>query len=231
MRNRTIVITGASRGLGQMLAEHYASANTVIGVGRTVAPAGSIGGTTMTADLSDPDATQRLAEDICERWPDIDVLINNAAVLTSTPITMMKPSDLLAMVNTNLVAPMILTRRVIRSMMRRRRGWVVNILSMSHKLCKPGDSVYAATKGGLEIFAKTVNAESHRMGITVNNVAVSALDTGMLAQIAKASPDRIKALIPHGDFAPLESIIASIDFLCAEGAHDVGGQTIYLGGV
>ena len=120
---------------------------------------------------------------IFKRHPSIDVLINNAAVLKSTPLLLMKEDDILSMINTNLIGPILLTKKALRLMVRKRKGHVVNIISMSHRLCKPGDSVYASTKAALEIFGKIVNVEVHSTGINVNNLAISASPTGMLKQI------------------------------------------------
>jgi len=211
MRDKTILITGVTRGLGKLLREHYETQNTVQWLGRP------------EFDLADFDQFANLRLDDC------DVLINNAAVLTSTPLGMMRDPDLLDMVNVNLVAPMLLTKRVIFGMMRRKWGRVINITSMATKLCVPGDSVYAATKAGLETFTSVVNKEVHRYGITVNCIAVSAMETDMLKAATRGHTESVLPLIPHGAFATVESVIGAIDYLC--GADDVGGQTIYLGGV
>gem|GEM_PF-41374 len=143
----------------------------------------------------------------------------------------LKDADIVAMVQTNLLGPILLTKRVLRTMMRRRRGRVVNVVSMSHELCKPGDSVYAATKAALEIFGKIVNVEAHGFGVTVNSLAISASPSGMLAQVTKDNPDKIRQLIPHGAFADLTGITTVIDFFCSDDSDDVGGQTVFLGGV
>jgi len=198
--------------LGKTLAEHYAVDNLVVALRRD------------GMDLSDPDAITGGGVALS-----YDILINNAAVLTSTPLGMMRDSDLLDMVNVNLVAPMLLTKRVIFGMMRRKWGRVINITSMATKLCVPGDSVYAATKAGLETFTSVVNKEVHRYGITVNCIAVSAMETDMLKAATRGHTESVLPLIPHGAFATVESVIGAIDYLCE--ADDVGGQTIYLGGV
>jgi len=229
MQDRVILVTGASRGLGRQIVDHYAPANRIIGLSRS--GTGPEGISLVSCNLAAPADVATVADNLCRRWPDIDVLINNAAILTSTPIALMSDGDILAQVQTNLVGPMLLTKRVLKVMMRRRRGRIVNVVSMSHKLCKPGDSVYAATKAALEVFGKIVNIEAHSYGITVNNLAVSASPSGMLEQITKANPKNIRAMIPHDQFADITGISAVIDFFCADGAGDVGGQTVFLGGV
>lgn len=231
MRDKTILVTGASRGIGRQIVEHYGATNDVIGISRSGDGVDAPRVTNVACDLADIDALGDHLDDIFRRWPSIDVVINNAAVLKSTPLALMRDSDILSMVHTNLVAPIFLTKRAVRAMMRQRHGHIINIVSMSHKLCKPGDSVYASTKAALEVFGKIVNAEAHAAGISVNNLAISASPTGMLEQIAKENPNKIKDLIPHGQFAEISSIVATIDYFCYPESTDVGGQTIFLGGI
>lgn len=225
---RTVLISGASRGLGAEIAARLAPGNRVVSLSRS-APADGI--EHCACDLGDAAKLGHAIDDLLQRVPDIDVLINNAAVLTSKPVAMMSDTDIGAQVQVNLLAPMLITKRVLKRMMSRRRGRIVNVISMSHRLNKPGDSVYAATKAGLETFGKIVNAEAHPFGITANSLAISAIETGMLEQIAKETPEKIRALIPHGNFADIDGIMAVIDFFCGENSGDIGGQTVHLGGV
>lgn len=231
MQDRTILITGGSRGLGRQIVERLAADNQVVSVSRSGESIVSDNVTNIACDIADSAALAQAFDEITRRFPNIDVLINNAAVLNSRPIAMMPDTEILAQVNVNLLAPMLITKRVLKRMMSRRAGRIVNIISMSHRLCKPGDSVYAATKAGLEIFGKIVNNEAHPYGITANSIAVSAVETGMLAQIAAEAPEKIRSLIPHGSFADIDGVMTLIEFFCQQNSGDVGGQTIHLGGV
>ncbi|MDO8605355.1 MAG: SDR family oxidoreductase [Phaeospirillum sp.] len=231
MKGRTILVTGGSRGLGRQIVERLAAENTVIAISRSGEGVTADSVVNLPCDLTDPAGLAACVDEACRRWPEINVLINNAAVLASRPIVMMSDADIMHQVETNLLAPMLLTKRVLRTMMRRRWGRIVNIVSMSAKLCKPGDSVYAATKAGLEVFGKIVNVEAHSYGVTVNNLAISASPSGMLEQIVHDNSDKIRTLIPHGRLADLDGIMAGIEFFCAEGSADIGGQTVFLGGV
>jgi NAD(P)-dependent dehydrogenase (short-subunit alcohol dehydrogenase family) len=94
-----------------------------------------------------------------------------------------------------------------------------------------GDSIYSATKAGLESFSKVINKEGHAINITVNNIGISGLDTGMLKQIVGDNPDVILDIIPHKNLASIDSIIKIIEFFCSEHSSDIGSQTVYLGGI
>lgn len=231
MRNKTILVTGSSRGIGRQIVEHYATDNDVIGLSRSGEGVVSARVKNIVCDLCDTENLSGIVDEILMQTPSIDVLINNAAVLKSTPLLLMKDDDILSMIQTNLIGPILLTKKILRSMVRRRTGHIVNIISMSHKLCKPGDSVYASTKAALEIFGKIVNVEAHSTGINVNNLAISASPTGMLEKITEDNPDSIKSLIPHNQFAGIKSVVASIDFFCSPDCEDIGGQTVFLGGI
>lgn len=236
MRHKTILITGATRGLGLALAQHWAAENTVIAVARKSSEAfdalaaASPSVYFHACDLADEAATVSTFQQICRSMPQIDVLINNAAILTSLPLGIMKASDIAGMIDVNLKAPILASKTVFRKMVGAKRGQIVNILSMAPKLCVVGDSVYAATKSGLEAFSRVLNKEGHPFGVHVNNIGLSAFPSGMLDQIVGENTDKVLDLIPHKQFAPLTEIINAIEFFEANG-RDIGGQTLYFGGV
>lgn len=229
MNNKIILISGTSRGLGFDLAEHYGRFSTVIGLSRS--GTGPKNCENWICDLTKPEEIQKTITEILEKHSRIDALINNAAILKSAPFLLTPTDEILGMIETNLVAPLLLTRAVLRSMIAKKSGRIVNIISMSHRLKRPGDAVYASTKSALEVFGQILNQEVHPFGITVNAIGLSARPSGMLAPLVKENPEKITKLIPHGAYATLESIVHAIDSLTAPGGSDLGGQTLYLGGI
>jgi NAD(P)-dependent dehydrogenase (short-subunit alcohol dehydrogenase family) len=151
-------------------------------------------------------------------------------VLTTLPLGVMAAADIARMIDINLKAPILVSKAVFRKMAGRRRGQIVNILSMAPRLCVVGDSVYAATKAGLESFSRVLNREGHPFGVHVNNIGLSAYPSGMLDKVIGTKADKVLDLIPHRAFAPLDEVIAAIEFFEAHG-QDIGGQTLYFGGV
>ncbi len=228
MKHKNIVITGTSRGLGRELAEFLSKDNRVIGLSRSKS---DLAIEQKICDVSNHEQVNAVVADIVRTHGPVDVLINNAAVLKTAPLALMSAEDILAMVQTNLLGVIWTSRAIMRPMMKARFGRIINIISMSHKLSVVGDSVYAATKAGVEAFAKILNKEGHSFGITVNNIGLSAMQSGMLDQITKDKPDQVKRLIPHGQYAELETMIQAITYFCGEGSQDIGGQSIYLGGI
>ena len=230
MKHKTILITGVSRGLGLALAQHWMHENTVIGLSRSRSVELADNVIFYACDLADEQQTVGTLKKISKDFSKIDVVINNAAILTSLPLGIMKPQDISRMVDVNLKAPMLISKAFFRKMIQAKSGQIINILSMSPKLCVVGDSVYAATKSGLEAFSRVLNKEGHPFGVHVNNIGLSAFPSGMLEQIIGSDPEKVLNLIPHKQFAPLKEIIAAIEFF-ETNSNDIGGQTLFFGGV
>ena len=231
MRHKTILITGASRGLGLALAEYWsASGNTVVGLARSRPDNSSACASFYQCDLASEAEIVQTVRQIAGDFRKIDILINNAAILVTLPLVIMNSGHISKMIDVNLKAPILLSKSILRKMMVARSGQIVNILSMAPRLSVIGDSVYSATKSGLEAFSKVLNKEGHPFGVHVNNVAISAFPCGMLDNVIGLSSEKILPLIPHKQFAPLLEIIAAIEFF-ANNSVDVGGQTLYFGGV
>lgn len=230
MKHKTILVTGVSRGLGLALAQHWMHENTVIGLSRSRSVELADNVVFYACDLADEQQTVATLKKISKDFSKIDVVINNAAILTSLPLGIMKPQDISRMVDVNLKAPMLISKAFFRKMIQAKSGQIINILSMSPKLCVVGDSVYAATKSGLEAFSRVLNKEGHPFGVHVNNIGLSAFPSGMLEQIIGSDPEKVLNLIPHKQFAPLKEIIAAIEFF-ETNSNDIGGQTLFFGGV
>jgi len=230
MKHKTILVTGVSRGLGLALAQYWVHENTVIGLSRSHSVELSADVNFYACDLADEQQTIDTLRKISKDFSKIDLVINNAAILTSLPLGIMKPQDISRMVDVNFKAPMLISKAIFRKMIQAKSGQIINILSMAPKLCVVGDSVYAATKSGLEAFSKVLNKEGHPFGVHVNNVGLSAFPSGMLEKIIGSDPEKVLNLIPHKQFAPLKEIIAAIEFF-EKNSNDIGGQTLYFGGV
>ncbi len=230
MKSKTILITGASRGLGLALAKHWQADNTVITLSRTQSAELGENVIFYPCDLSNEQELITNVQKISRDFPKIDLLINNAAILAAAPLGILKNENISLMLDVNLKAPILISKILFRKMIQAKSGQIINILSMASKLSIVGDSVYAASKSGLEAFSKVLNKEGHPFGVHVNNVAISAFPSGMLDQVIGSNGDKLKSMIPHKQFAPLNEIVAAIEFFEAS-SNDIGGQTLYFGGV
>lgn len=230
MKDKTILITGASRGLGLALVRRWQHDNAIVALARTRSAEWDPRVHFFECDLADERATTASMQAISKQFRTIDLVINNAALLTSRPLGVMGTQEIGRMIDVNLKAPILISKAMFRKMIQARSGQIINILSMAPRVNAVGDSVYAATKSGLEAFARILNREGHPFGVHVNNIGLSAFPTGMLDQILGENKSKVIDLIPHKQFAPLDEVIAAIEFFVAN-SRDVGGQTLYFGGV
>ena len=231
IKNKNIIITGISKGIGEKLAKNFADENKIYGISRSEYKSPHSNIVHFKCDLGDEKQINQTVRNIFKDCKSIDILVNNAAVLRTLPISIMSDKDIKDMVSVNLLGLIFMTKYVLRYMVRKKYGRIINISSMAPKISAVGDSVYAATKAGLESFSKIINKEGHNSNVTVNNIGLSALHTGMLNQIVNDNPDVILDLIPHGELATIETIANLIEYFCNDNSSDIGGQTVYLGGI
>lgn len=229
MKNKTIIITGASRGLGFQLAKHWQIDNTVITLSRNGSHDVDDSIHFFLCDFANQNETAATIQKITRQFTKIDLLINNAAIQVTAPLGIMKVETISQMLDVNLKAPIIISKSVFRKMIQAKSGQIINILSIAPKLSLIGDSVYSASKSGLEAFSKVLNREGHPFGVHVNNIGLSAFPTEMLNQLTNSDNSKLLDLIPHKQLASLKEITSAIEFFESNSA-DIGGQTLYFGG-
>ena len=192
LSNKRVLITGASRGLGEALAESFAVAGAkVVLVARSSeaihALAARLGGAAYAVDLSDQSQVDGLIERIEADGGPVDVLVNNAAVETNRLIDEMDETDIASSISLNLTTPERLARQVLPGMLQRGRGHIVNVSSMTGIANIPSTSVYSSTKAGLSHFSGGLLADLKGTPIGVTLVEPGPIDTGMWDNII-ASP-------------------------------------------
>ena len=182
-------------------------------------------------DLADADAIITAFRAVRNLVPRVDIVINNAALLTSQYSMIMPPAAAQAMVNVNLLAPFIVSREAAKLMRKTKWGRIINIGSMAASLEPVGDSVYAACKAGLSTLANVMAKEFGSFNITCNTLAITAIDSDMLRQLPRDKIEAIIAALPIPRFADIDDILNVIDFFAAERSAYITAQTVFLGGV
>lgn len=230
---KVVLITGSSRGVGQFLVHHFLSKGAkVIGVSRGNAPENMPDDYHhLSADIADPASVQTLFSDIRKLSDKLDILVNNAAVLTSQYAMIMAPSSAQAMVNTNLLAPFLMSKEAVKIMRKNKWGRIINIGSMAASLEPQGDSVYAACKAGLATMSNVLAKEFASLNVTCNTLGITAVETDMLAQLPRDKIEAVIAGLPLPRFATHDDIFNVVDFFASERSSYITAQTVYLGGV
>lgn len=234
------LVTGASRGIGRAIALALgAQQATVIGTATTDAGADSISacfadnaimGRGMSLDVADAESVGACIKQITEEFAAPDILVNNAGIARDTLLMMMKDEQWDDIINTNLSSVFRMSKAVLRPMMKKRNGRIINISSVVGATGNPGQTNYAAAKAGLVGFSKSLAREIGSRNITVNTVAPGFIDTDMTRELADEQRAALTGQIPLGRLGAAEEVAAAVVFLASPAAAYITGETIHVNG-
>ena len=238
---KVALVTGASRGIGRATATVLAGCGAAVIVNyrgqaeaaaEVVAQIEAAGGraTAVQADVSDAGDVERLVKTTTETYGSLDILVNNAGIARDNLLLRMKDDEWDSVIDTNLRGTYLLTKAVLRPMMRARRGRIITITSVVGLLGNAGQSNYAAAKAGLIGFTKSVAREMASRGITANAVAPGFVETDITAGLSDSVRETALAAIPLGRWAQPEEVANVVAFLSSDAAAYITGQTLAVDG-
>lgn len=233
--SKIILITGSSRGVGNEISRYFLRKNgIVIGLSRGESTINHENYHHYSVDLSKPEEIINVFKKISKEFKNIDITINNAAVLTSQYSMIMPLKNAIDMINVDFLAVFLVSRESAKLMRKSQYGRIINIGSMAASLKPMGDSVYAACKSGINTLASVMAKEFSSMNITCNTFAITAIETDMLRQHTPVAQKKIAEIInnlPIPRMTQIEDICNVIDFFASERSSYITGQMIYLGGI
>ncbi|GAB3563103.1 SDR family NAD(P)-dependent oxidoreductase [Amycolatopsis endophytica] len=206
VRGAVAVVTGASSGIGAATALrlHEAGARLVLhgrDGDRLNALAERTGGVAVRADFAEPGAAEAVAGEIAGRAGRVDVLVNNAGMGWAGPVTEMTAADARRLLTVNLAAPVELTRALLPALLERPRAAVVFVTSIAGRAGVAGESVYSASKAGLDVFAESLRLELVGTGVHVGVVVPGVVDTEFFARRGRPYQRRSPRPVPAGAVA------------------------------
>ncbi len=226
--SRHVIVTGASRGIGAAIAEHFvALGDRVVGLSRSgVAPEGCADA--LSVDVADADAVSAAVKASVERFGPVEVMVVNAGVTRDGLALRMSDEQWRDVLATDLDGAFYCARAALSSMVRNRRGSIVFIGSVSPFMGVPGQANYAAAKAGLVGMARSLATEVASRSVTVNVVAPGLIDTEMTVDLA--SREAMTARIPLGHAGAPADIAGVVGFLASNHARYITGAVIVVDG-
>jgi 3-oxoacyl-[acyl-carrier protein] reductase len=230
------VVTGASRGIGRVIAEQLAARGAAVAcVATTIEGASGVASGLANAkayacDVSSPADVEALIAAVTTDLGTPSVLVNNAGITRDTLLMRMKDEDWERVMAVNLRGPFLLVRGFARSMMKARYGRIVNLASVIGQHGGAGQTNYAASKAGIEGFTRSVAKELGSRGITCNAVSPGFIETDMTAELPPEFRNYVVKTSPAGRLGDAADVAAAVLFLASREAGYITGQTLTVDG-
>jgi 3-oxoacyl-[acyl-carrier protein] reductase len=235
---RIALVTGASRGIGQAIAQTLAQQGLRV-VGTATTPAGAqavdallqpLGGRGIVLNVNDATAVDAVVEAIVKTEGGLHVLVNNAGITRDTLALRMKDEDWDAVLDTNLKAVFRLCRAVLRPMMKQRQGRIINITSVVGASGNAGQVNYAAAKAGVAGLTRSLAREVGSRQITVNCIAPGFIATDMTDVLPEAQKQALLQQIPLGRLGAAQEVAHAVAFLASPLAGYITGEQLHVNG-
>jgi 3-oxoacyl-[acyl-carrier protein] reductase len=240
LSGKVCAVTGAGRGIGKETALRLALAGAhVICISKNESSCGGVASSILESglsaehiavDVSDAGLVAGACEGILSKHGAVDILINNAGIARDNVMLRMSDGEWNDVIDTNLSSCFHWTKGLLKAMIKRRAGRIINISSVVGCIGNFGQANYAAAKAGIIGFTKSVAREVATRGITANAVAPGFIRTDMTNSLGETIVERIMDAIPMRQLGEVGDVASAIEFLCGDGARYITGQVIHVDG-
>ena len=240
LNDKIAIVTGASQGIGETIAIEMAKSGANVfclarnknALDSTINKIISNGdkASAYSCDISDNEQFNNIVTDIFKEYGCIDILVNNAGITNDTLLMRMSDDQWDSVLNINLKGSFTCTRSVIKYMMKKKSGRIINITSIVGLTGNAGQANYAASKAGLIGMTKSIAKEVASRGITANCVAPGWIETAMTEQLSDDVKNKFLSQIPTGKIGYPKDIANTVIFLASKEAEYITGQTITVDG-
>jgi 3-oxoacyl-[acyl-carrier protein] reductase len=184
----------------------------------------------MAVDVSDAELVAVACENILSKHGAVDILVNNAGIARDNVMLRMSDGEWSDVINTNLSSCFHWTKGLLKAMLRKRAGRIINMSSVVGCIGNFGQANYAAAKAGIIGFTKSIAREVATRGITANAIAPGFIQTDMTNSLDETIIEKIRDTIPMKQLGEIEDVVSIIEFLCGRGAKYITGQVIHVDG-
>jgi 3-oxoacyl-[acyl-carrier protein] reductase len=241
LKDQVALVTGGSRGIGRGIVKAFAAEGARVAFvykGNQAAAEALVqeiaqsGGTALSlqADVCDPEAAPRCLEAVEKAWGRFDILVNNAGIIRDDLFIRLEPEAWQIVLATNLGGTYNFCRAVAYTLMRQRRGRIINISSVTAEHVNLGQTNYAASKGAVNAFTRALAVELASRGVTVNAIAPGFVETDMSEAVRNKAGDLIKKMIPMKRLGQPEDIARVAVFLASPDSGYMTGQILTVDG-
>lgn len=237
LEGKVALVTGASRGIGRAIAELLAERGaTVIGTATSEGGAAAISdyladkGKGLTLNVTNIESIEATLKNINDEFGAIDILVNNAGITRDNLLMRMKDDEWNDIIETNLTPIYRMSKAVLRGMMKKRSGRIINVGSVVGTMGNAGQANYAAAKAGVIGFTKSMAREVASRGVTVNTVAPGFIETDMTKALNEEQRATTLSNVPAGRLGEPSEIASAVVFLASPEAGYITGETLHVNG-
>ena len=241
LKDQVALVTGGSRGIGRAIVKALAAEGAKVAfvyrgsqaaaesLVQEVQAAGGII-KECQCDVTKADDAQKVVEGIEKEWGQVNILVNNAGVIHDDLFVRLEPANWNKVLETNLGGTYNFCRAVAYSMMKQRKGRIINVSSVAADHVNPGQTNYAASKGAINAFTRALAVELASRGVTVNAIAPGFIETDMSEAVRNKAGDMIKKMIPMRRLGQPDDIAKVAVFLASDAASYLTGQVLTVDG-